>query len=293
MVDWGSPPEFGSKGQPPPLTSKMSLAREAFFLNARKYKEAVGAVSTLAYLDEPSDEMKPAHDWLWSKKGSDSLRYAEKPAARERRPSSLRARSTPVFSLRIIRKDSFSDTDFPIDVNKYFSQRFMEVYGDVEIRRIRHYRYWKRKDPVAQLIPGSTTRVKVSTTLGLSSSAATELSSSLGIQGGLPNVVGLSGQITRRLGETFNLELQYQEEQELTLTNDKPGYNRLVAIWHPVQRLDVDVLRVKTSGLLVARLSITGSRLRHRYPTWLSIASVPFTDNFSIQLTSADVAVRR
>jgi hypothetical protein len=32
MVDWPPPPEFGAKGQPPPVSSTMSIDSEAFSL---------------------------------------------------------------------------------------------------------------------------------------------------------------------------------------------------------------------------------------------------------------------
>jgi hypothetical protein len=321
MGNWGSPPEFGERGKPPPETSAISIAGQSFFLNDRSHNLAKDAVSLLAYLDKPSSEMKPAHDWLWANKGSFTLHYAQKPrhlmpSAAEKpsirpplryvfagylevlisdsralfsrltgghRPSAAEKPSirpplasggralpsTPVTILRDIKKTTPARTGTRQGA---FANLFMDVYGDAEIRRIRNSRYWRREDPVTQLAPGVTRKIKRTTTLGISSTEATELASSVGLQVDFPNIGSLNGQVSKKLGQTINLSLQRHEEHELILTNDRSKHYRLFAIWHPVQRLEVDVLlRFETSL------------------AWVRMTAVTFSDGSELQQTYADL----
>jgi hypothetical protein len=228
----------------------------------------------------------------------DTLRYAEKPSAGLAPPEAngliiKGLMLTPRYQLsefvksdltaKLAKSDSTSKRTSYFLLSRSlinrdrFAALFQQVYGDVEIRRIRHTLFWRRDNPVTQLVPGATRRVKSSTTLGLSSAEAIELSSSLGLHGGLPNIVGLNGQISRKLGETINLSFQRQDEEELTLTNDRTGYYKLFAIWHPVQRLDIDFLANMQS---LRRLG------------WFKLTSVSFAEDSSVQLTSTDIPVR-
>jgi hypothetical protein len=143
-------------------------------------------------------------------------------------------------------KKSETQSQKMAEANKRFAEVFIpdfkRAYGDVEIRWLGQGQYWRREDPIHQLAPGTTSRVKITSTFGISQSDTSELGASLGVQGGVLNIANLSTQISARLGQTITLSLQIQEERELTLSNDRNDGYRLIAIWHPIQVFEVDYL---------------------------------------------------
>jgi hypothetical protein len=164
-----------------------------------------------------------------------------------------------------------------------------------EIRRIRHTEHWRRDDPITQLAPGVTRRIKSSITLGVSKSEAVELGASLGLDAGAANIISLNGQISRKLGETVTMTFQRQEEQELTLSNDQRGYYRLFAIWHLVERLEVDLLvgrGLVESRFLASRQDWLASRILASKFRWNNEKTASFIENSSVQVTYADIPAR-
>jgi hypothetical protein len=122
---------------------------------------------------------------------------------------------------------------------------FLPIPGIGEMRRLRHWARWHRKDPVAQLAPGTTFDETYSVTTGLTSERSRSLAESLdlGIRAGYASVIQteLSTGLNQQFGMSLNITKQAQVTRQLRLTNESPNSYRLFALWHVERLIVVDL----------------------------------------------------
>jgi hypothetical protein len=161
------------------------------------------------------------------------------------------------------------------DLSKTYVDRLKVFYPRLtSLRRVQYCAYWEREDPVTQLAPGSSTKVTRKITVGLSTTAAAELSSSLGVDSGTTSVVKLNATMQRKFSESVTICEQSEVTKELALINDKTETYRLYAIWHPVREVRVERL------VLEATL-----------PTWAFVQKTSYVPQGVVSTTSAAVSI--
>jgi hypothetical protein len=150
------------------------------------------------------------------------------------------------------------------------------------IRRIVYRQYWKREDPVVQLVPGETQIYSVQLNSGLTDQVLREFSSSLGL-GGKVSAVELSAQLSGRLSRTVTISTELQTAMTKQLANSRNKYMRRVAVWHVVH----SVVLYRIAYLNEDRLPVPGERFE-----WKEFQHIEFADKGSPQSTYFDVPAR-
>lgn len=145
-------------------------------------------------------------------------------------------------------------------------------------KRLVYRQYWKRDDPVIQLVPGETQTYSVQLKSGLTDQVLREFSSSLGL-GAKISAVELSAQLSGRLNRTVTVSTELQTTRTKQLTNNRDGYYRRVAVWHVVHSISLYDLN--------APLGMPVIPFRH----WFQIQNVEFADTAAPQSSSFDVGI--
>jgi hypothetical protein len=131
-----------------------------------------------------------------------------------------------------------------------------------EVRQLIYSQLWRRDDPIVQLPPGTTQETTYTVTTGIEQSRTRELSQSLGLKTGSP--VALSGSLGTKFGLQLTLRAEETRADTLRLQNTGTEKYRRFARWSVVHRLDV--LRFSapamSDGQTVAKV-VMGSGSQH------------------------------
>jgi hypothetical protein len=151
----------------------------------------------------------------------------------------------------------------------------VEIMRYLEAKRIVYRQYWKRDDPVLQLIPGETQSYVVQLNSGLTDQTLKEFSSNLGL-GGKVSAAQLSAQLSGRLSRTVTISTELQTTATKQLTNTRERGLRRVAVWHVVHSVSLYKLAPLDPGRL----------------HWRRRQHLEFADIAAPQSTYFDVRVR-
>jgi hypothetical protein len=142
-------------------------------------------------------------------------------------------------------------------------------------KRLVYSQYWKRGDPVIQLVPGETQIYTVQLKSGLTDQVLREFSSTLGL-GGNVSAVKLGAQLSGRFNRTVTVSAELETTKTKQLTNTRDGYIRRVAIWHVVHLISVyEIFR----GAVVIE------------PHWIEVQKIEFSDIASPQSSFSDLRI--
>jgi hypothetical protein len=222
MAVIGSPPEFGSSGSWPPITSApVEVAHWDL-------DQTVGA-----FVDPRlSDGIELMSRFLDSKGATYAraalLNYEEKEwcAKAENKIRSL------------------AHEDSGIDP---FQALFWKTQAVYEL-------CWERDDPPTQLAPGGSDERSVSLRVGLTEERAREVMRSLGLSVGYQPYASLSGQLTSKTTTKITVAREEVVTRKITLTNATEDKYRLFALWHLLNRLSIIGMSAeqKSSNLLLS-----------------------------------------
>ena len=257
MPNLPPPPEFGARGDDPPLFSPATLVHRAYFAapavapesDARailglttSYQAALDTVGQDPGLrqqidilrrdyvpDVPPRSPQPASSWVDMFRGQRGAWVAVGWGLAILLTSGVAAIALVVVVLvRRRGKDPKNDSASP-----------------QEIRRVQVSQFWEREAHIEQLSPGTssvrTSRIRI----GVTEEQSHELSLNLG----LPAINSVGPELTRKLGDTTRLELGREVETSIQLSNNRTGYYRRVAVWHLVEDVQVEALTANYSGL--------------------------------------------
>ena len=213
----GPVPEFGPKGESPPLRTKPVIVSWALLAFGPLQTETSGTLLTEQELLEGlrTEEDERSERWL------ESLRQE---------PRSGTAPQPDINELWLWAAKR------PSDINELWDAKRIDYH---ETKRVVYRQYWQRDDPVIQLVPGETQIYSVQLNSGLSDQVLREFSSSLGL-GVKVSAVELSAQLSGRLSRTVTITTSLQTTTTKQLTNTRDGYMRRVAVWHVVHSISLD-----------------------------------------------------
>jgi hypothetical protein len=246
VPDLQPPPEFGSRGADPPFRSESTLIKQHFFTApATSTESGVLAIlagsypDVLAAVDEDPDVVAQ----LDAVRASLSSQVPENPASFDfqlRRiytggDGRLAAVLAWVFSLyfglglfvtvpvALVRARRASAEEPPLAKQK----------EALEIRRLRVTRYWEREAHIEQLAPGTSLTNTTRFRLGITKAQTRDLRANLGVD--LP-------ELGVRVANSHITEESRETEKTITLSNDRTGFYRRIALWRLVDAVCVETL---------------------------------------------------
>jgi len=184
--------------------------------------------------------------------------------------------------------------------SRKYSGENAEIMARKELRRLVHYLRWRRQDPVVQLPPAATNKIRHSVTTGLSVERSQMLAHSLGLEFG-KNIAGVQAKLSSELQQQFGLGVeitaQEQRSEELTLANPSDNRKRLFALWHVDHLITVDVLAARqepplyrtASDLLAQRGGGSLSLFGPFWPMWVPSGSAEFVTESAPHVTYTEV----
>lgn len=220
-MDIGPPPEFGSDGSPPPLTSvPISIADWSLNKSVKQF--------LWPGVDGPYPGLIRALDL--------SVKAATRPAV-----------EVIINNFRRHRAKSASRKNIDEEAAEMRWTSFLRELDNSHLTlhdvtgwqtHALHDQFWQREDPVTQLSPGSTSEITMSLRTGISQERATELARSLGVKGTMP-YVGISAALSDKASSKIVVSQEREVIRKITLTNPRDHTYRRLAIWHVVHRISI------------------------------------------------------
>lgn len=218
-MDIGPPPEFGTGGSSPPVTSApVEITRWNLNKSVSEF---------LSQLQDVTPTGQPADIPLGVLAVAIGRTVWATWRGREAKPLEIRGQQEPleIWAKRWLEEKDVRNADW----NDVKGWQLYAIYD----------RFWQRNDPVTQLPPGGSDEVKVSLRIGISKEHADEVARSLGITGGAAHHLGISAQLSEKSTTRVALSLEREESHNVTLTNPLNETYRRLAIWHVVHRLTI------------------------------------------------------
>lgn len=234
MSNWLAPPGFNVDGSPPPVRSPLHDCAPDFRGRVRRDigPSAVERLMSTSSWDDP--ELAAAHTWLTANRTSEAFA------------------GTSTNELKALLWRSLDPAGAAL---------WQRIRRRRELIRLQRRTFWKRTDPVAYLAPGTSQRLTVSYTAGLSTSVTSELIQTLGVSMELTagGVLGSATHKTRTEQQTrIATSVTWTESVEISRTEELRNFNgdcaRAYAIWRPGCVLDVSRLRLTQDELTWRRL---------------------------------------
>jgi hypothetical protein len=241
MADLGPLPEVPSDGTYPPLESDPVLVAQGFSLvEARSNESFLRTASAIDYLLNGADRV------LFTDIPQNVLAAA--PWLCDNNPfHSLGRRASIGYGLVL----GTSPNTTQIDEERL--RRIAFQYG--ELRRISYTTHWRREDPTTELAPGSSSDHQLSVESGLTDSASSELSASLGAKipiGWAEIGAKLTGCLKRQI--TITEEIKWSTTIHLDNKNPSCQRSRRFAIWYPVKTVLVEALEFDATKVFTRQL---------------------------------------
>jgi hypothetical protein len=114
----------------------------------------------------------------------------------------------------------------------------------LEVRRVQVAQHWAREAHIEQLAPGTSTTRTTKFRVGITEQQTRDLSANLSMSTIRPEWPDLSARIT----SSRHTEESREIETTLQLSNDRTGFYRRIALWHPVDTVRIETLLLD-SGL--------------------------------------------
>jgi len=242
MNDWATPPEFGYNGSNPPIRSALKRVPDVFFGRTQTdtRRSAVKHLIPVEYSE--GSEFHEVQKWL--AENSHNPEYLGVEHERHARRSKVIHRAS--LPLLFFPPTFFFGVGAQIGA---FAGPYIESRR--EILRIRRDTFWDRTDPPTYLAPGVISSLATKYSAGISTTAATELVETVGLESGIgasiPGIGKVSSKVRSEMTAKFVASITRTETIDISrtirITNPHIDRNRIVAVWRPGNLLQIERLR--------------------------------------------------